>query len=213
MRSKKEASVIWDEICNNCRRHSKEFAGIPYVVREGTISYIRKLDNLADMFSLAILSKDQEAIAELYNSIDLSEHQKELLEDLKSKNREVLLTVNPILLEEKYSFLTPILEELSLDRIIQDKLVSLDDFELDLLEKITNYSIDYGVKPNKLLNTIINNIGYCSIGPRNNDALLEKYRSFLNMVKEIVEFNQNSKRISRTVGGKFYTIKNIIILN
>lgn len=42
---------------------------------------------------------------------------------------------------------------------------------------------------------------------------LKNREDFLNMVKEIGEFNQNSKRISRTVGGKFYTIKNIIILN
>lgn len=42
---------------------------------------------------------------------------------------------------------------------------------------------------------------------------LKNREDFLNMVKEIMEFNQNSKRISRIVGGKFYTIKNIIILN
>lgn len=42
---------------------------------------------------------------------------------------------------------------------------------------------------------------------------IENREDFLNMVKEIGEFNQNSKTISQTVGGKFYIIKNIIILN
>lgn len=42
---------------------------------------------------------------------------------------------------------------------------------------------------------------------------IKNREDFLNMVKEIGEFNQNSKSISQTVGGKFYTIKNIIILN
>lgn len=42
---------------------------------------------------------------------------------------------------------------------------------------------------------------------------LKNREDFLNMVKEIGEFNQNSKTISQTVGGRFYTIKNIIILN
>lgn len=49
--------------------------------------------------------------------------------------------------------------------------------------------------------------------PRIYPITLKNREDFLNMVKEIVEFNQNSKIISRTVGGKFYTIKNIIILN
>ena len=49
--------------------------------------------------------------------------------------------------------------------------------------------------------------------PRIYPITLKNREDFLNMVKEIAEFNQNSKRISRTVGGKFYTIKNIIILN
>ena len=49
--------------------------------------------------------------------------------------------------------------------------------------------------------------------PRIYPITLKNREDFLNMVKEIMEFNQNSKRISRTVGGKFYTIKNIIILN
>lgn len=184
MRSKKEVNTIWDEICNNCNDRDEVFAGVTSNVWEGTISYIKKLDNPIDMFSLATLSKDKEAIDELYNSITLNERQKELLEDLKNKNREVLLTVNPFILEEKYSFLTPVLEELSLDTIIQDKLLSLDDFELDLLEKITNYSLDYGVKPNRLLARIISNIGYSSITLRNNEASLEKIRDFLNIVKE-----------------------------
>lgn len=119
----------------NCKDHEEYFYGVYSSVRKGTISYIRKLNNPVDMFSLASLLKDKEAIDELYNSITLSQLQKELLEDLKSKNRKILLTVNSFILEEKYSFLTPILEELSLDTIIQDKLLSLDDFELDLLEK------------------------------------------------------------------------------
>lgn len=49
--------------------------------------------------------------------------------------------------------------------------------------------------------------------PRIYPITLKNREDFLNMVKEIREFNQNSKSISQTVGGKFYTIKNIIILN
>lgn len=49
--------------------------------------------------------------------------------------------------------------------------------------------------------------------PRIYPITLKNREDFLNMVKEIGEFNQNSKTISQTVGGRFYTIKNIIILN
>lgn len=49
--------------------------------------------------------------------------------------------------------------------------------------------------------------------PRIYPITLKNREDFLNMVKEIVEFNQNSKRISLLLFGKFYTIKNIIILN
>lgn len=49
--------------------------------------------------------------------------------------------------------------------------------------------------------------------PRIYPITLKNREDFLNMVKEIMEFNQNSKRISLLLFGKFYTIKNIIILN
>lgn len=51
-------------------------------------------------------------------------------------------------------------------------------------KKITNYSIDYGVKPNKLLAQIIDNIGFYSITLRNKASGLEKVSDFLNIVKE-----------------------------
>ena len=47
------------------------------------------------------------------------------------------------MLEEKYDFLDEYMNELVLDTIIQDKLLSLDNYELYILKNIVNLSSNY----------------------------------------------------------------------
>ncbi len=189
MRRKTETGKIWLEICNNCKSHEEIFAGAISAKREGTLSYIQKSDNISDKFSLAILSGDVEAIKELYKSTILTDYQKKLIKELQERNNELLLTLNPCVLDPKYEFLNPVIDELVVDSFVQDKLLSLDDYELSLLKRITEYCIDYGVNPNNILSTIIDNIGCSSIPGRNSEKWLNIFDSFIKMIKSYEDLN------------------------
>jgi hypothetical protein len=146
--------------------------------------FVEMCDEDCDKFSVATLSKDTEAIKQLYDTIKLDDRIIEEIKKMLRVNNELLLTLNPFILQDKYSFLSPLYNELALDTIIQDKLLSLDDFELNILKRIVNLSYEYGVNPNNLISSIINNIGRSSIPGRNNENLLNKFDIFFKMVKE-----------------------------
>lgn len=189
MRKKTEACKIWLEICNNCKNHEESFAGCFSAVWEDTLKFIEKATNPVDKFSLATLSKDTKAIQSLYDTISLNDYQKSLMKELLEKNEELLLTLNPYVLDTKYTFLNPVIDELVVDRIIQDKLLSLDDYELSILKRITEYCIEYGVKPNNIISIIINNIGFSSIPGRNKEQWLNKFDSFFKLLQGYEQTN------------------------
>lgn len=70
-----------------------------------------------DKFSIATLSKDTETINQLYNTV-LDDMIKEEIKRLLSVNNELLLTLNPFILQTKYSFKKTLYNELALDVII-----------------------------------------------------------------------------------------------
>lgn len=185
MRKKEQACQVWKDICKNCENEEEYFAGIFSAVWKKTIPFVEMCDEDCDKFSIATLSKDTEAIKQLYDTINLDDRVKEEIKKMLSVNNELLLTLNPFILQDKYSFLSPLYNELALDTIIQDKLLSLDDFELNILKKIVNLSYEYGVNPNNLISSIINNIGRSSIPGRNNERFLDKFDNFFKMVQEI----------------------------
>lgn len=118
------------------------FAGSFSAVWEGTLKYIENASNPADKFSLATLSNDTKALEFLYNSTNLNNYQKQLINELVKRNEELFFTLNPYVLDIKYAFLNPVIDELVIDTIIQDKLLSLDDYELSVLKRITEYCIE-----------------------------------------------------------------------
>lgn len=190
MPKKDEACKIWMEITDNCKSYEGEFDdGSLYAIFEDTQKYIEKASNPADKFSLATLARDTKAIQFLYNSINLNNYQKTLIKKLLENNNELLLTLNPYVLDPKYEFLTPVINELVLDMVIQDKLLSLDDYELSILKRITEYCTEYGVNPNNITSLIITNIGYSSIPGRNNIKMLNRVDSFFKMLQNYEDNN------------------------
>lgn len=208
MRKKTESWLVWKDIHNNCDYVEEDFYGILSGVYKNTILYIKKLNNPADMFSMATLVKDQEAIKELYNTVKLSDYQIRMIKKLKEKNSELLLTLNPFILEEKYSFLLPLIDEVVLDIHIQDRLTSLDDFELELLKKIVDYSICCGINPSKILYIIINNMGCCSIPVQNDIDRMERFKYFMQIIKSYSSSNELDNKIISNIA---FALKNDII--
>ncbi|HAB67669.1 MAG TPA: hypothetical protein DCE23_09920 [Firmicutes bacterium] len=187
MRRRNDAGKIWLYICRNCVSSEQEFAGSYTAVWKDTLKYIIGVDNVVDRFSLALMTKDKEAIDALYKTIDLNAYQKELLNELLERNNELLYTLNPFVLDPKYDFLMPVIDELVVDKIIQDKLLSLNEYELSILKRITEYCISYGVNPNRIISLIITNMG-CSIVPgRNSEELLNKEEKFLKLLQDYEE--------------------------
>lgn len=184
MRTKEKACAAWKEMCKNCNNHEEFFAGVFSAIWENTMPYVQICDEMCDKFSIATLSKDTVAIQELHNTADFSDYQKQQIKHLLKTNNELLLTLNPYVLQEKYNFLEPYINELTLDTIIQDRLLSLEEYEIYILKKIVELTLNYGINSNNLIATIINQIGRSSIPGRNNERLLEQFNSFFNLVKE-----------------------------
>lgn len=185
MRKKEQACQAWKDICKNCENEEEYFAGVFTAAWKKTIPFVVMCDEDCDKFSIATLSKDTEAIKHLYDTINLDDKIKEKIKKMLSVNNELLLTLNPFILQDKYSFLSPLYNELALDTIIQDKLLSLNDFELNILKRIVNLSHEYGVNPNNLISSIINNVGRSSISGRNNESFLKEFDAFFKMVQEL----------------------------
>ena len=82
MRTKEQDCNAWLEMCNNCSNHSEFFAGLITAIWENTLPYVQLCDEMCDKFSIATLSKDTEAIKELYKIVNLSNYQKQKIEQL-----------------------------------------------------------------------------------------------------------------------------------
>lgn len=189
MRKKVDVGKTWLDICNNCKKNSELFAGVFSASWKDTIKYIKQVENPADKFSLATLAKDKEAIQLLYDSISLNEYQKNMISKLLKRNNELLLTLNPYILDPKYEFLNPVIDELVIDVFIQDKLLSLNEYEISILKRIVEYAINYGVNPNNIISNIINSIGCSSIPGRNSEKWLNKIDSFFDMLQNYEKNN------------------------
>lgn len=185
MRKKEQACQAWKDMCANCEDEEEYFYGVFNNAWKKTLPYVEMCNLDCDKFSIATLSRDTEAIDQLYNTVKLDDTIKKEIKKMLSVNNKLLLTLNPFILQDKYLFLKPLYNELALDTFIQDKLLSLDDFELSILKKIVDLSYEYGVNSNNLISSIIDNIGRSSIPGRNNEQTLGKIEQFFNMVQEL----------------------------
>ncbi len=184
MRIKKQACTAWIEITENCNHQEELFADGLSAVWQNTLPYVQLCDVICDKFSIATLSKDNVAIQELYNTVNLSDYQKKKINSMLKTNNELLLTLNPYVLQEKYAFLEPYINELVLDPFIQDRLLSLDDYELYIVKKIVNLSSRYGINSHRLVAIIINRLGRSSIPGRNSEKFLEKVNYLFNLIRD-----------------------------
>ena len=88
--------------------------------------------------------------------------------------------------------------------MIQDKLLSLDDYELYILKKIVDLSLNYGINSHKLISDIIYNIGRSSVPGRNNENFLKKTNFLFDLIKEYEkqyeEYKNNTIKAAKEFG-------------
>lgn len=204
MRRKTSANDVWLQICRNCQCNYEDFYGVQIPVWKGTLPFIKKCDNQVDQFTLALLTQDREAILELHGTVKLGSKIRNKIDEMLERNREVLLSLNPFILADKYNFLSSYLNELALDIRVQDSLLSLDDYELYILERIVNYASEYGINSNNYISNIILNIGSSSIPAQNNPKLLDRFDAFFKLIKD---YEKENKFDNNMIGNIGYMLK------
>jgi hypothetical protein len=184
MERKPELFKIWQDICDNCERREVTVSGVKLYSTRDALRFIERAEKMEDKFILATRSHDKVTIETLYDSIQLNDYQKEMISKLREHNEHLLLTLNPFVLNPKFEFLTPVIDELVVDCFAQEQLLSLNEYEISVLKRIVDYSVQYGINPREMIAKLLNNIGYdstCSF-EESADLWLNKIDDFFEML-------------------------------
>lgn len=132
----KREQVI-NKIEQNCRVVKKDEDLNSPTAYVGTFLYVDKdIERIEDKFYIVTKFGTIASIKLLYESITLSDSQKEKIQRLEKNNKNIITTLNIGILDNKFSFLKDLFDELVLDIEMQDILVKLTDFDLMLLKLV-----------------------------------------------------------------------------
>ena len=141
---------IIHDIFHNEEEQLEDYYGIVVLVYKNIDKYLMQLDDIRDKIYLAQWCNNYDKVEELVSGLSLTAYEKNKYLKLKDKNVEIDETINFKILSEKYSFLDNIMNMLTLDRDIQDQIVSLPDTRLKLfamlyskLQTLTDYYNPY----------------------------------------------------------------------
>lgn len=160
---------LWKEITKNCESTEEYFYGLFTGVWSGTYKYVSEADTIGSKFALAICAKDMETIERLYKETKLSDKEKSKLSRIKKRNADYKQTLNPGILADKYDFLDKYLDLIILDRPAQERLLSLNDKDLNLLKKLFYRLEEYDINPCNSLSKILSILGKRVISAWNRD--------------------------------------------
>lgn len=154
---------IIHDIFHNEEEQLEDYYGIVVLVYKNIDKYLMQLDDIRDKIYLAQWCNNYDKVEELVSGLSLTAYEKNKYLKLKDKNVEIDETINFKILSEKYSFLDNIMDMLTLDRDIQDQIVSLPDTRLKLfamlyskLQTLTDYYNPY-------ITAILQRLGYVSL--------------------------------------------------
>lgn len=153
---------IIQNIIKNEKEYVEEYYGAIFYVYKDIDKYLEQFDDINDKIYLAQWCNNFSKVQELINSLTLTDYQKNKYFILKSKNDEVDETINFRILDEKYSFLDNIMDMITTDIDIQDRIVSLSDSRLKLFKKMyyrLQQMTDYY---NPYITSILQAIGYAA---------------------------------------------------
>lgn len=129
---------INDEIYDNDDYYNEEYYQVLCKKTKNLQQYISKY-NITDPLTKVILGQewmDYDLVKEELQKISLSESQFKRFEKIKSNNNAWYETMNPLMLDDKYSFLDKYMDFITTDIRIQQLILSLDDNSLNLFSKM-----------------------------------------------------------------------------
>lgn len=129
---------INDEIHDNDDFYNEEYYQVLCKKTKNLQQYISKY-NITDPLTKVILGQewmDYDLVKEELQKISLSESQFKRFEKIKSNNNAWYETMNPLMLDDKYSFLDKYMDFITTDIRTQQLILSLDDNSLNLFSKM-----------------------------------------------------------------------------
>lgn len=129
---------INDEIYDNDDFYNEEYYQVLCKKAKNLQQYISKY-NITDPLTKVILGQewmDYDLVKEELKKISLSESQFKRFKKIKSNNNDWYETMNPLMLDDKYSFLDKYMDFITTDIRIQQLILSLDDNSLNLFSKM-----------------------------------------------------------------------------
>lgn len=129
---------INDEIYDNDDFYNEEYYQVLCEKTKNLQQYISKY-NITDPLTKVILGQewmDYDLVKEELQKISLSESQFKRFEKIKSNNNAWYETMNPLMLDDKYSFLDKYMDFITTDIRTQQLILSLDDNSLNLFSKM-----------------------------------------------------------------------------
>lgn len=129
---------INDEIYDNDDYYNEEYYQVLCKKAKNLQQYIFKY-NITDPLTKVILGQewmDYDLVKEELKKISLSESQFKRFKKIKSNNNDWYETMNPLMLDDKYSFLDKYMDFITTDIRIQQLILSLDDNSLNLFSKM-----------------------------------------------------------------------------
>lgn len=129
---------INDEIYDNDDFYNEEYYQVLCKKAKNLQQYISKY-NITDPLTKVILGQewmDYDLVKEELQKISLSESQFKRFKKIKSNNNAWYETMNPLMLDDKYSFLDKYMDFIITDIRIQQLILSLDDNSLNLFSKM-----------------------------------------------------------------------------
>lgn len=129
---------INDEIYDNDDFYNEEYYQVLCKKAKNLQQYISKY-NITDPLTKVILGQewmDYDLVKEELQKISLSESQFKRFEKIKSNNDAWDETMNPLMLDDKYSFLDKYMDFITTDIRTQQLILSLDDNSLNIFSKM-----------------------------------------------------------------------------
>ena len=129
---------INDEIYDKDDFYNEEYYQVLCKKAKNLQQYISKY-NITDPLTKVILGQewmDYDLVKEELKKISLSESQFKRFKKIKSNNNDWYETMNPLMLDDKYSFLDKYMDFITTDIRIQQLILSLDDNSLNLFSKM-----------------------------------------------------------------------------
>lgn len=175
-----------------------------------------KLQFLQQLASRKLYHTSRKNIGEqIYKQIELDEYGRDLFGKLQELEEDISLYLNPKLLSEKYKDFEKYIAIFATDNLLQNKLESLSDSNLNFLKDIINVLEQSGAHEGEIIGFILDNIGhsYMPATDKNNyQELNSEIEDIYNNGNHLTQ-EQIEKIIFLYTSSKIENISNIDELN